>query len=213
MIGSFNVKTFGLSKLRNQLAMGYIEQIIRRYDVVFIMEIRDSSGTLIPSVLNILNTKDEGWNVTYSERLGLDSSSYREQYAYYYRTDHLTLLDSYQYDDGVDDGTDAFSREPFGVLFQSSHIEALKEFGLVGVHIDPDKVAEEMDALPEVIQDAEGHWDTKNIMLMGDLNADCSYISKQKLSDLRLRTDSSYLWLIGDEVDTTVSSTDCAYDR
>jgi len=37
------------------------------------------------------------------------------------RTEHLTLLDSYQYDDGVDNGTDAFSREPFGVLFQSSH--------------------------------------------------------------------------------------------
>jgi len=50
-------------------------------------------------------------------------------------------------------------------------------------------------------------------MLMGDLNADCSYISKQKLSKLRLRTDQSYLWLIGDEVDTTVSSTNCAYDR
>ncbi|KAF6033888.1 DNASE1 [Bugula neritina] len=27
MIGSFNVKTFGLSKLRNQLVMGYIEQV------------------------------------------------------------------------------------------------------------------------------------------------------------------------------------------
>jgi len=40
-------------------------------------------------------------------------------------------------------------------------LAVLKEFGLVGVHIDPDKVAEEMDALPEVIQDAKDHWDTE----------------------------------------------------
>ena len=31
--------------------------------------------------------------------------------------------------------------------------------------------------------------------------------------DIRLRTDERFLWTIGDEVDTTVSDTDCPYDR
>lgn len=34
------------------------------------------------------------------------------------RTDKLTALSEYQYDDGPDDGTDLFMREPYGVLFQ-----------------------------------------------------------------------------------------------
>lgn len=49
-------------------------------------------------------------------------------------------------------------------------------------------------------------------MIMGDYNADCSYVNSEERANLLLR-DSSYLWLIDDDVDTTVSSTHCAYDR
>nr|KAF6335079.1 deoxyribonuclease 1 like 3 [Pipistrellus kuhlii] len=49
---------------------------------------------------------------------------------------------------------------------------------------------------------------------MGDFNAGCNYVPKKAWSSIRLRTDSQFVWLIGDEEDTTVrSSTDCAYDR
>ncbi len=51
-----------------------------------------------------------------------------------------------------------------------------------------------------------------NILLMGDFNADCSYVGKTKLKALKLKK-SGYHWLIPDDADTTVSSTDCAYDR
>lgn len=54
----------------------------------------------------------------------------------------------------------------------------------------------------------------QNFIFMGDFNAGCSYVPKKAWSSIRLRTDSQFLWLIGDEEDTTVrSSTDCAYDR
>ena len=47
---------------------------------------------------------------------------------------------------------------------------------------------------------------------MGDFNADCSYVTKSKSSKLKLRS-AKYHWWIGDDVDTTVAATDCAYDR
>ena len=51
---------------------------------------------------------------------------------------------------------------------------------------------------------------------MGDLNADCRYaaLKKRQAANDELTTNSTYTWLIGDEVDTTVRcSTNCAYDR
>ncbi|CAB1315688.1 unnamed protein product [Coregonus sp. 'balchen'] len=53
-----------------------------------------------------------------------------------------------------------------------------------------------------------------NVIIMGDFNADCGYVPKKQWSSIRLRSDSSFLWLTGDTIDTTVKeSTDCAYDR
>lgn len=49
---------------------------------------------------------------------------------------------------------------------------------------------------------------------MGDFNADCNYVSKKAWNNIRLRTDPKFIWLIGDQEDTTVKmSTNCAYDR
>ena len=49
-------------------------------------------------------------------------------------------------------------------------------------------------------------------MILGDFNADCSYVSKTKMKSLDLLGEG-YHWLIEDHVDTTVGKSDCAYDR
>ena len=84
---------------------------------------------------------------------------------------------------------------------------------LIGVHIDPDTVVKEMEALVDVHTAVQRLWKTDDILIMGDLNADCRYASKKALESLTLRTDSQFSWLIGDEVDTTTTSSDCSYDR
>jgi len=40
---------------------------------------------------------------------------------------------------------------------------------------------------------------------MGDFNADCSYFDEEQ--------EREYIWLIGNNEDTTTKSTNCAYDR
>jgi len=59
----------------------------------------------------------------------------------------------------------------------------------------------------------ENKWETDDILILGDLNADCSYASNKARKQLKLRTDSRFDWLIDDDVDTTTTSTDCTYDR
>lgn len=51
-------------------------------------------------------------------------------------------------------------------------------------------------------------------MILGDLNAGCSYVTSKDWRAVRLRSDPKFRWLIGDEQDTTVrEKTHCAYDR
>ncbi|XP_023272068.1 deoxyribonuclease-1-like [Seriola lalandi dorsalis] len=53
----------------------------------------------------------------------------------------------------------------------------------------------------------------QDIVLLGDFNAGCNYVSGSDWQKIRLFTDKSFLWLITDEADTTVSHTNCPYDR
>ncbi len=54
----------------------------------------------------------------------------------------------------------------------------------------------------------------QNVVILGDLNAGCSYVTIKGWRAVRLRSDPKFHWLIGDEQDTTVrEKTHCAYDR
>jgi len=51
------------------------------------------------------------------------------------------------------------------------------------------------------------------MILGGDFNAGCTYLSANDWPNIRLRTDSRFLWTIPDSVDSTVTATNCPYDR
>jgi len=89
----------------------------------------------------------------------------------------------------------------------------VRQLVLIGVHTDPDDAVEEMEALVDVHSAVRRRWNTDDILIMGDLNADCRYASDRARRRLRLRTDRRFTWLIGDDVDTTTTNTDCTYDR
>ena len=82
----------------------------------------------------------------------------------------------------------------------------------MAIHTSPDHAVEEINALKDVHDDIKSQWSLNDILIMGDFNADCSYVSNKKMSELVLNTPD-YKWWILDDVDTTVSDTNCAYDR
>jgi len=106
---------------------------------------------------------------------------------------------------------DVFAREPFVGRFKVGSID----FSLIGVHITPDtyETSAELNKLDDIYDYTSGYYNDPDALILGDLNADCKYLSNAKADALDLNS-VRFDWLISKDEDTTVSpSTDCAYDR
>jgi len=206
-IAAFNIKVLGKTKMSQSDVVETLVKIIVQYDIILIQEIRDKKGTAIQKLLQEVKRTETNFDMVLSERLGRTRS--KEQYAFFYRTDkQITVVDTYQYSDEQD----VFEREPWSVKFNVPWLD-VPDFVLVGIHVDPDVAVEEINSLYPAHNSIQSHWGCNNIIIMGDLNAGGSYVSKSKISQLTLRTTPGFYWLIPDSADTTVSNTDCAYDR
>ncbi|XP_004616535.1 deoxyribonuclease gamma isoform X2 [Sorex araneus] len=183
-ICSFNVRSFGATKTGNKEVMDIIVKIIKRCDIMLLMEIKDSKNIIGSTLMEKLN----------GEKL-------------------VTVKKTYTYHDKQVGDEDVFSREPFVVWFQSPHT-AIKDFVIIPLHTTPENSVKEIDELVDVYKEVSCNWKTENFIFMGDFNAGCSYVPKKAWKNIRLRTDRHFVWLIGDHEDTTVKkSTKCAYDR
>ncbi|KAK3596876.1 hypothetical protein CHS0354_029055 [Potamilus streckersoni] len=209
-IGAFNMKVFGVTKASKPKIMDILIKIILRYDVILLQEIRDSTDAAIGLLLQEVNRRagKRPFMMKISERLGRTNS--KEQYAFFYRTTSgISLRSSYVYNDNAND---IFEREPFVVHFDSTKTNLMR-FALVGIHVKPKDAVNEITALSDVIKEVTSRLKETNIIIMGDLNADCSYVSKSAWTKIPLRQDTKVTWPVGDNIDTTTGTTDCAYDR
>ncbi|XP_012939295.2 deoxyribonuclease-1 [Aplysia californica] len=211
-IAAFNIQIFGTKKLGKTDVIGVLVKILCRYDLILIQEIRDSSETALDNLVSMCTQVDPGnpFESVVSERLGRGNC--KEQYAFMYRTSRLSVADTYQYDDGEDDGSDVFQREPFAVRFTSPTTE-ITDFAIIAIHTSPEDAVKEIGALHKVYDSTKKHWDLEDIMVAGDFNADEGYVDQEDWAKIALRNDRRFRWLIKDETDTTVGNTDRAYDR
>ncbi|KAL9950212.1 hypothetical protein ACROYT_G042687 [Oculina patagonica] len=212
-LAAFNVRTFGTKKMATPGVPDILVKIILRYDVILIQEIRDASGKAIQQLLSLVNKySTKGlYKITISPRLGRTSS--KEQYAFLYRKDVLSVKHTYVYDDGKEElKTDTFEREPYIVHFTSTRTN-LTDFVLVAIHTSPSKANQEIHELAAVYDDVTKKLAITNVIILGDLNAACSYMSDSDWKTNRLANDNRFHWLISDCVDTTVTGGHCAYDR
>ncbi|XP_034733387.1 deoxyribonuclease I-like 1-like isoform X3 [Etheostoma cragini] len=211
------LKSFGESKANNKKVMGILLKILSRCDLCLIQEVRDSKGAAIQALVKDLNgrfDKSNSYSYVESERLG--RKTYKEQYVYIYRNNVLTVKEHYQYPKLEGEGTnetDIFSREPFIVRFHSP-TTLVKDIVLIGQHTCPRNAMKEINELYSVFKGIYKKWKTDNVIILGDFNAGCSYVTIKGWRAVRLRSDPKFRWLIGDEQDTTVrEKTHCAYDR
>ncbi|XP_029456817.1 deoxyribonuclease gamma [Rhinatrema bivittatum] len=213
-ICSFNVRSFGEAKIAKPEVLDVIVKVISRCDIMLLMEIKDSNNKVFPLLMNKINSQAEGTHVyssIISKRLG--RKTYKEQYAFIYREKVATVKQTYQYQDLQPGDEDAFSREPFVVWFKCPKT-VVKEFVLIPQHTTPEAAVREIDELYDVYLDVKQNWNTENFIFLGDFNADCGYVPKKQWKNIRLRAQEDFVWLIGDNNDTTVrDTTHCAYDR
>ena len=208
-IGAFNVQTFGKSKYSNETLRDYLVTIIIKYDLILIQEIKDISETMIFNFIQDCQAKKSSLDLIVSPRLG--STSYKEQYAIIFDTSKLRVMKQTVFDNP----RDLFSRPPIIAHFTSTEtVFKYPDFTVFGVHCDPDDVVQELNEFPAAYQYAVSQGYPSKGIFMGDLNADCSYLSNKKYHDLLMRSDDRFKWLGDKDLDTTVSkTTTCFYDR
>ncbi|WP_445475307.1 exonuclease/endonuclease/phosphatase family protein [Methanococcoides methylutens] len=203
-IGAFNIQVFGVTKASKPDVMMVLADVVRTYDIIAIQEIRDSSQTALPALVDLVNSDGSQYDYVVSERLGRTSS--KEQYAYIYDTTTVSLAGTPEtYPEP--EGTDPFHRQPYISSFRA--LDGDYDVVLMVIHTDPDEATEEINALDDVLEYAQlSYPDEGDFVLMGDFNADGSYFDEDSSSDL-----DDHFWLIDDSLDTTTKSTDYTYDR
>ena len=216
-IATFNIKIFGETKMGKPEVISQLVDIVLQYDMVAVQEIKDIDQTVPYDFLDEINN-DSGatWNMSLSPRTGTqeDDQSSQEQYVYYYNTTVFRELGQGElYNDSE---ADLFQREPYIASFELLNESANSsgfDFTMFSIHTKPALAVEEINALHTVVEVyRENNSLETDLVILGDFNADCSYANSQELWESPLR-QPQYNWLVNDLADTTVSSTDCAYDR
>jgi len=206
-VGTWNLQRFGRAKINNETICGYIRQVIAEYDLIVLLEVTDSSEQAIPTLLSKLSVTDQDWAYELSPRIG--RTSYKEQYAFMYKKSRVSVVSSYQYPDTED----AFQVEPYITIFRSTSVQNLDQFAVIPLHAKPADAAKEIGHLLHVYEDVLSKTEVKDAIILGDLNAGCTYLGQSDIDVMRLANDQRFQWLISDHADTTTKYTTCPYDR
>nr|XP_044996616.1 deoxyribonuclease-1-like 1 [Jaculus jaculus] len=208
-ICAFNAQRLTLAKVAKEQVMDTLVQILVRCDIMVLQEVVDSSPSTITLLLRELKRIDSSRSYSFLNSSLLGRSTYKEMYVYIFRSDKTQVLNSYQFNDT----DDLFAREPFVVQFTLPS-KILPSLVLVPLHTTPKDVEKELNALYNVFLDVSQRWQSEDVILLGDFNADCASLTKKRLNSLLLRTEAGFHWVIPDGEDTTVrASTHCTYDR
>ena len=206
-IGAFNVQTFGKAKYSNETLRNHLVTVVLKYDLILIQEIKDVSETMIFNFIQDCQAESSTLDLIISPRLG--TSSYKEQYAVIFNTLKLSVKKQTVFDNP----RNLFSRPPLIAHFTSPDHQ-FADFTVFGVHVDPDDVVQELNEFPAAYEYALSQGYPPQGIFMGDMNADCSYLSSRKYYDLLMTSDDRFKWLGVNDLDTTVSKkTTCYYDR
>jgi endonuclease/exonuclease/phosphatase family metal-dependent hydrolase len=210
-VGAFKIEVFGVTKFSKPDVVNVIKNTLIRYDIVLIQDIREAnqaSSNSINQLLNQVNAMGVGtWAMVLSSRLGRTTS--KEQYAFFYKPSLVTVITTYQWPDTGD----LFEREPFIVHFHPTSCYDVGDFAFMAIHVKPTDAVAEINQLAAVYDSVKTILNLENILIGGNFNADCTYVTASEWASIALRTDTRFMWTISDDLDSSVHSNDCSYDR
>ena len=190
-IANWNMQTFGDKKSSDGNLMGIYADAISHYDIIVLQEIRDKDASGFYKLCGMLPE----YSCNISSRAGRTSS--KEQYGIIY----LKRFNLEKVVDYNPDTDDRWERPPFRADFSLDNYS----FTVYTIHTKPNDTEREISSLESLIDSETNH---KNIYVLGDMNADCSYYNPHKENIFH-----SWHWIIQDNDDTTTGPSDCAYDR
>jgi endonuclease/exonuclease/phosphatase family metal-dependent hydrolase len=169
IIGTMNIQTFGVAKIRNQEVMSTLVKIARQFDCLAIQEVRSKHDqTILQQYIDMINADGSRYDYVLSPLLGNSYQTF--QYGILYDTNRIELTDSGFV---VPDPNNLMHREPMVSRFRTrtSVPEQAFTFALVDVHIDPNVTRAELDVLYQVYQWLRAYMpDEDDIIVLGDFN-------------------------------------------
>ncbi|KAA3672204.1 deoxyribonuclease-1-like protein [Paragonimus westermani] len=204
-MATFNIQVFGQNKMRKLKVREALIKILERYDITFVQEIRDSEETAFPQLASLLS-KTTGRSFAYNVSIRLGKTNSKEQYGVIYNPKLVTIVDTYQEpEDKI-----TFQRPPYAVLlYMPMTMYLMSNHNMSRQRI---KCSVSLQSKSQALQ-LSNTVDLQLILILGDMNADCGYLSKTKLRALAFKKDGDFQWLVKDGQDTTVAAGHCAYDR
>jgi endonuclease/exonuclease/phosphatase family metal-dependent hydrolase len=183
-IASFNIEVFGKSKSEDTRVIYTLAEIVRRFSIVAIQEIRTQDDNHMSNFVRLVNSSGKTprrYDYVVGPRLG--NSQSKEQYAFIFDTERVMIDPNTVFT--VGDPNNLLHREPLVASFRTQMpAESAFTFTLVNVHTDPgpepDVLPLELAALAEVYREVRrtGRGED-DIIMLGDFNADDAYMSKQ----------------------------------
>lgn len=231
-VAAFNIQKLGPTKMSGSWVPGILSAIIQSFDLVVIQEIQDAncaelsaSGAPIRSscaaskLLEMVNSAvptEDQFDMFLSPRFGPHPTNGLEQYGFVYRKNKMAPTSK----GSVASSSIEYRRNPFKVVWSLRESSGF-QFVTFVLHAAPDgSVVQELDALGK--EAAETKNDNLPVLVLGDLNAGCSYITDVQWNCLKndacknvtmsLWENKEFTWLLGNDKYTNLKRT-CAYDR
>ncbi len=176
-IASFNLGMLDRSKLGRRHVARYLAEIIRRFDVLAVQDIRADNKGILLDLIERVNSESRHYDFATSPGVGRDDI---DQYS-------ALLFDraSVEIDRRtaalVNDPAGRFRRRPLVAAFRVRGPAAAEAFTftLINVHIDPSQAAGELELLDDVFRtvrdDGRGEDD---IIMLGDFETDDHYLAR-----------------------------------
>jgi deoxyribonuclease-1-like protein len=210
-LATFNIQVFGAKKAGRRGVMRQLAQIVQRYDLVAIQEVKDAKQQVCRQLLALINASGADFDFVLSPRTGLqsDDRSSQEQYAYFFRKARVRVAgEPVLYDDSAHD---YFQREPYLTRFELDG--GREDLVLINIHTRPRSALAEIAALEAVFVWARAHFAAEqDFIALGDFNAGCGYASEDALDALPLH-GQAYDWVVPHSADTNLAKASCPYDR
>lgn len=201
-VGAFNIQVFGQAKLAKPEVMSALVEIAQHFDVLVVQEVRDRTEQTADEFLALINAESErSYEMYEGPRLG--STNSKEQYVLYFVPSRVELI----FADVLADPERLFERPPLVAFLQAGNFD----FTLVAIHVRPDDAAAELEALATVARlILEENPDERDVILLGDFNADGRYFDEQQLPVVF--PPEMFQVVITDDMITT-TKTENTYDR
>lgn len=197
----WNLRTFGEHRATDEIGQ-QLYQISSPHDILLFAEIRDSDCSIHPDcpMKQFFNKHFPDYQVFLSPSLHYCTKihSGSEEYAMLVRK--INTFDDISMIEYIDKDC-LFIRRPYGLRIVKDDVP----YSVVLFHSNPNN-QKELIALSSVFQ----QFGDQRILLMGDLNTGCHYVSFESLDPYDIRRN--YDWILDGQSYTNVEKT-CPYDR